>query len=148
VTTRLYHHPSCLEHLNPPGHPERPDRLRAVEEALSDEKFHLLDRIEAPAADPSWFELVHPAAYVKRLRQSSPEEGLVRIDADTAMSPGSWEAVLHATGAAMAGVDAVFAREADNVFAAVRPPGHHAEQATAMGFCLVNTIAIAARYAQ
>ncbi|GIL02386.1 MAG: acetoin utilization protein [Alphaproteobacteria bacterium] len=148
MTTRLYYHSSCLEHLNPPGHPERPDRLRAIDEALSDEKFHLLDRIEAPAADPTWFELVHPADYVKRIRAGVPEQGFARIDADTAMSPGSWEAALHAAGAAMAGVDAVFAGEADNVFAAIRPPGHHAERATAMGFCLINNIAVAARYAQ
>jgi acetoin utilization deacetylase AcuC-like enzyme len=148
LTTRLYYHSSCLEHVNPPGHPERTDRLRAIEEALSDEKFHLLERVEAPTADPSWFALAHPEEYVRRIESSIPEEGMVRIDADTAASPGSWDAVLHAAGAAMAGVDAVFAGEADNVFAAIRPPGHHAEKTTAMGFCLINNIAVAARYAQ
>ena len=148
LTTRYYYHSSCLEHLNPPGHPERPDRLRAVEEALTDERFMMLDRVSAPAADPAWFELAHPADYVKRVRSLIPEEGLAPIDADTAASPGSWEAVLHATGAAMDAVDAVFEKQADNAFAAVRPPGHHAEKDTAMGFCLINTIAVAARYAQ
>jgi acetoin utilization deacetylase AcuC-like enzyme len=148
LTTRLYYHSSCLEHLTPPGHPERPDRLRAIDDALTDEKFHFLERMEAPAADPSWFMLAHPEEYVRHIESNIPEEGLRRIDADTAASAKSWEAVLHATGAALAGVDAVFSGEVDNVFAAIRPPGHHAEKATAMGFCLINNIAVAARYAQ
>lgn len=148
MTTRYYYHPSCLEHLNPPGHPERPDRLRAIEEALTDERFHLLERVEAPEADPAWFELAHPADYLKRVRSMIPEEGLVAIDADTAASPKSWEAVLHGAGAALDAVDAVFSGEADNAFAAIRPPGHHAEKTKAMGFCLINNIAVAARYAQ
>lgn len=132
----------------PPGHPERPDRLRAIAKALEDDRFDRLDRQEAPEADAHWFSLVHPQAHIARMQQLIPDDGLVRIDGDTSASPRTWDAVLRATGAAMAGVDAVFTRQATNVFCAMRPPGHHAEKTTAMGFCLVNTVAIAARYAQ
>ncbi len=156
MTTRYYTHPVCLEHITPPGHPERPDRLRAVEETLCDERFHLLEREQAPLADISSFMLVHPEAHVLRMQSlvpPEPEEGsnevrLVRIDADTTASAKTWEAVKRAVGGAMAGVDAVFSGEANNVFCAMRPPGHHAERAVAMGFCLVNSIAVAARHAQ
>jgi acetoin utilization deacetylase AcuC-like enzyme len=148
LTTIVYSHPVCLEHLNMPGHPERPDRLRAVEEALSTEMFDQLIREEAPDADTAVFALAHPQSYVDRVRQLIPEEGLAAIDADTSASPKSIEAARRAVGAALAGVDAVFSGDADNIFAAVRPPGHHAEKTTAMGFCLFNTAAIAARYAK
>ena len=148
MTTLLYYHPACLEHLNPPGHPERPDRLRAIERALEDEKFQYLHREEAPLGDASLFELAHPADHVARVKGLIPESGMVRIDGDTAASPGSFEAALRALGAATAAVDAVFTSGADNAFCAIRPPGHHAEKTTAMGFCLFNTIAVAARYAQ
>lgn len=148
MTTNLYHHPICLEHVNAPGHPERPDRLRAIEKVLSDSRFDPLQRIEAPEADPEFFTLVHPQSHIDRMVSLIPEEGLARIDADTSACPQSWLAVKRAVGAAMSGVDDVFAGKADNVFASVRPPGHHAEKVTAMGFCLVNTIAVAARYAQ
>jgi acetoin utilization deacetylase AcuC-like enzyme len=148
LTTIVYSHPLCLEHLNMPGHPERPDRLRAVEQALSTEMFDPLVREEAREADTAIFALAHPQSYVDRVRKLIPEEGLAAIDADTSASPMSVEAARRAVGAALAGVDAVFSGQADNVFAAVRPPGHHAEKTTAMGFCLFNTAAIAARYAQ
>ncbi len=148
MTTIVYSHPVCLEHLNMPGHPERPDRLRAVEEALSTEMFDPLIREQAPEADTAVFALAHPQSHVDRVRQLIPEEGLAAIDADTSASPKSIEAARRAVGAALAGVDAVFSGDADNIFAAVRPPGHHAEKTTAMGFCLFNTAAIAARYAQ
>lgn len=148
MTTRYYSHPVCLEHLTPPGHPERPDRLRAVEEAITQERFALLDQEEAPEADPQWFTLAHPQSYLDRIQGLIPRNGLAPIDMDTSASPKSWEAVLRANGAAMAGVDAVFSGAASNVFAAIRPPGHHAEKTTSMGFCLVNTVAVAARYAQ
>jgi acetoin utilization deacetylase AcuC-like enzyme len=148
VTTRLYHHPICLEHVNAPGHPERPDRLRAIEKALSDSHFDKLERVEAPEADEALYELAHPAFHVNKLRAKIPDEGIVRIDADTSACPQTWHAVSRAVGAAVDGVDAVFTGKATSVFAAVRPPGHHAEKTTAMGFCLVNTVAVAARYAQ
>ncbi|MGB7336178.1 MAG: histone deacetylase family protein [Salaquimonas sp.] len=148
MTTHLYHHAICLEHVNSPGHPERPDRLRAIEAALSDPHFDALIRIEAPEADVDSFSLAHPGAHVKRIASLIPIEGLARIDADTSACPQTWNAVKRAVGAALAGVDDVFTGKADNVFASVRPPGHHAEKTMAMGFCLINSIAVAARYAQ
>lgn len=148
MTTRLYTHDISVEHLTPPGHPERPDRIRALDEAFSDPRFDALERMEAPEGDPAFFELAHPKSHIDMIQEKIPETGLAIVDADTSASPRSWEAVLHVCGAAMSAVDAVFDGEADNVFVSMRPPGHHAEKTTAMGFCLVNQIAIAARYAQ
>lgn len=148
MTTRLYTHPIYLEHLTPAGHPERPDRLRAIERVLDDEPFEALDRVEAPEGDEQTILLVHPEPFVEGIRRQVPEEGIVRIDGDTVVSPKSWQAAITAIGAANAAVDDVFSGKVDNVFVASRPPGHHAEKATAMGFCLFNNAAIAARYAQ
>jgi acetoin utilization deacetylase AcuC-like enzyme len=148
MVTRLYTHPIFLEHITPPGHPERPDRLRAIERALDDEAFEALDRVEAPIGDEATILYAHPAEFVARVRAAIPEIGITRIDGDTTASPKSWQAAVTAIGATNAGVDDVFEGRADNVFVAARPPGHHAEKTTAMGFCLFNTAAIAARYAQ
>ena len=148
MTTLLLHHPAFLEHRTPAGHPERPDRLRALHAALDHEDFAALKRVEAPLADIDAALLVHPRRYVDAIRRAIPAEGLTRIDPDTVASPGSWEAALRGLGAALAAVDAVAAGEAHNAFAAIRPPGHHAETARAMGFCLFSNAAIAARHAQ
>ncbi len=148
MTTRLYTHPIYLEHITPPGHPERPDRLRAVARALDEERFSALDRVKAPLGDEAAILYAHPEEYVARVKAAIPEIGIARIDADTSASPKSWQAALTAIGAANAAVDDVFEGRADNVFVAARPPGHHAERDRAMGFCLFNNAAIAARHAQ
>ncbi len=148
MTTLLLSHPACLNHLTPQGHPERPDRLRAVERALEQERFQARAREAAPRASLEMIALAHPMDYVEQVRDASPREGLVRIDADTTMSPGSFEASLRAAGGACQAVDEVMAAKVTNAFVATRPPGHHAETATPMGFCLFNNAAIAARHAQ
>lgn len=148
MATRLYTHPIYLEHLTPAGHPERPDRLRAIERVLDDEAYADLDRVTSPMGDADTILYAHPEEHVEKVRRAIPDEGMTTIDEDTTASPKSWEAALTAIGAANAAVDDVFSGTADNVFVASRPPGHHAERATAMGFCLFNNAAIAARYAQ
>ncbi|MDR7036755.1 acetoin utilization deacetylase AcuC-like enzyme [Methylobacterium sp. BE186] len=148
MSTLYMSHPAALDHEIPPGHPERPDRIRAIERALEDERFAGLVRGLAPLAEAEVATLVHPAAYVEAIVAASPAEGYVQIDSDTLMSPGTLEACLRAVGGAVHAVDAVMAGECANAFVAMRPPGHHAERATAMGFCLFNHAAIAARHAQ
>jgi acetoin utilization deacetylase AcuC-like enzyme len=148
MSSLLITHPACLEHLTPPGHPERPDRLRAVERALAAEKFQALSRVHAPTAPFDVIALCHPMDYIMEIRDASPKEGTVRLDADTSMSPGTFEAALRAVGGAVHAVDEVLAKKATNAFVATRPPGHHAETARPMGFCLFDNAAIAARYAQ
>src|SRR6185369_11755557 len=148
MSTLLITHPASFNHLNAPGHPERPERLRAIESVLGQERFQLLHREQAPAATLETVALCHPMSYVEAIRDASPKQGLVQLDADTSMSPGSFEAALRAVGAATLAVDEVVAGKANNVFCAMRPPGHHTERARPMGFCIFNHAAIAARYAQ
>jgi acetoin utilization deacetylase AcuC-like enzyme len=148
MTTLLITHPACLDHVTPAGHPERPDRLRAIERTLEHERFQNLARVEAPAAPLETIALCHPMDYVTGIRDATPKDGLARLDADTSMSPGSFEAALRAVGGAAYAVDEVMAGKAKNAFVATRPPGHHTETARPMGFCLFNNAAITARYAQ
>src|SRR6266566_3918392 len=148
MSTLLVTHPACLDHLTPPGHPERPDRLRALQRAFEDKKFSALAREQAPRLPLATIPLCHPMDYVEQIRDATPQQGIVQLDADTSMSPGSFEAALRAAGGAVFAVDEIMAKRAANAFVATRPPGHHAETALPFGFCLFNNAAIAARYAQ
>ncbi len=148
MTTLLISHDSSLDHATPLGHPERPDRYRAVKAVLEDEQFSALAREEAPEAELLAVTRVHPIAYVDALRAAVPTSGVARIDADTSLSAGSWEPIMRAAGGAILAVDEVMTGDAANAFVLMRPPGHHAETATAMGFCFLNNAAIAARHAQ
>jgi acetoin utilization deacetylase AcuC-like enzyme len=148
MTTLLYTHPACLEHDPGPHHPESPARLRAVINALAGPEFATLERREAPEAALEDLLRVHPRPQVERVLRAVPKAGHVGIDADTVLSPASGMAALRAAGAVVAAVDAVAAREANNAFCAVRPPGHHAEPGRAMGFCLFNNIAVGAQRAR
>jgi acetoin utilization deacetylase AcuC-like enzyme len=135
-------------HRTPAGHPERADRIRAIEEALAPERFPALLRRDAPAGDLTLADIVHAPGYLQALAQARPAEGIGQIDEDTFISSTSLDAVGVALGAGLAALDAVALGEAENAFCAVRPPGHHAEREMPMGFCLINTIAVVAREAQ
>ena len=135
-------------HRTPAGHPERPDRIRAIEEALAPVHFPTLERRDAPAGDLTLADLVHAPGYLQALAQARPAEGIGQIDEDTFISSTSLDAIGTALGGGLAALDAVALGEVENAFCAVRPPGHHAEREMPMGFCLINTIAIVAREAQ
>jgi len=145
--TILYTHPASLAHDTGDGHPERPARIRAIAGALAAPAFADLDRRAAPMAALEEVLRCHPAAHVARLEGLVPDRGLAMADADTILSPGSWEAALRAVGGAVAAVDAVLDGPDRTAFVAMRPPGHHAERTRAMGFCLFSTAAIAAKHA-
>lgn len=148
MSTLYITHPAALAHQTPVGHPERPDRILAIERALEKERFTALIREQAPMAEMESLVLAHPEEHVVYLRDISPREGLLRIDEDTVMSPGTYEAALRSAGGAVKAVDEVMTGQVTNAFVAMRPPGHHAERTRAMGFCYFNNAAIAARHAQ
>ena len=141
-------HPICLQHAGAPGHPERPERLAAVLKLLDHQFFDEMGREEAPLGRREDILLAHTQDHLRMIEGMSPEDTMEMVDADTYMVPSSFEAALRAVGAGTRAVDAVMQREVDNAFCAVRPPGHHAEGDRAMGFCLFNSIAIAAQYAR
>ncbi|WP_093153130.1 histone deacetylase family protein [Aliiruegeria lutimaris] len=147
MTTALFTHSDCLEHETPEGHSERADRLRAIWKALEDPAFDALDRREAPLAERSELLRVHPEAHVAAIEAAIPAEGYVSLDADTHVMAGSLVAALRAVGAVVSAVDAVMAGEVKNAFCAIRPPGHHAERVTPMGFCLFGNVSIGAKRA-
>ena len=148
MATLLVSQRNFESHVTPAGHPERPDRIRAIEEALRPEVFPALWRRDAPAGDLSLVDLVHAPGYLQRLAQIRPAEGMAQIDEDTFISSGSLEAIGTALGAGLSALESVALGEVENAFCAVRPPGHHAERERPMGFCLIDTVAILAREAQ
>jgi acetoin utilization deacetylase AcuC-like enzyme len=149
MATLIYTHQACLGHVPGPGHPEAPARLLAVLEALKAPEFATAAWRDAPMGSLDQVLLVHTPDYVEEVQSLAPSEGYQALDGgDTVMSPGTWEAVMRCVGAACAGVDAVVAGQARNVFCATRPCGHHAEASRAMGFCVFNQAAIAALHAR
>lgn len=143
MTTALITHPVCYDHVTPPGHPEQVARLDAVLGAL--EGVDLV-RLKAPLGSEDDILRAHPAAHITALRRAAPAEGWRSLDADTHMSVGTLEAAFRGVGGIIRAVDAVMAGEAGNAFVAMRPPGHHAERETPMGFCFFGNVAIAAKY--
>ncbi|MES0384983.1 MAG: histone deacetylase family protein [Hyphomicrobium sp.] len=152
MTTLLITHPCFVDHDTGPGHPERPDRMRAIDKVLAHDVFKDLEREEAPLRDDveEQIKLAHSVEYLEKIRAvaTGPISRRTHIDSDTVISAGSWEAALRAVGAGLRAVDAVMAGEAANAFCQVRPPGHHAEDDRAMGFCLFSNAAIASHYAR
>jgi len=148
MSTLLVGHPTCLLHDMGYGHPECPDRLRAIDQMIRQTDWgDRLQRVDAPKLEVEWLNKVHPKHHVKALMALSPVEGLVAVDGDTSLNPHSIDAALYAAGAAVYATDQVIQKAAQNAFCAVRPPGHHAESVIAMGFCLFNSVALAAERA-
>ena len=153
--TAFITHDDCLGHIVREGHPERPRRLQEIRSAVKGAKDALADRLlelTPRHATEDDLELAHPQAYVERIRelcrQAREADGLIALDMDTVVSPGSWNAATAAAGASLTAVDALLEGQARNAFCAVRPPGHHATADRAMGFCLFNNVAIGALYAR
>ncbi len=148
MTLLYYSHEDCLLHEMQPGHPERPDRLRALNQHLS--STGLLDDLSvrsAPLIDPARLAGVHSRTHLQHLDALLPQEGWALVDPDTMLCPHSLNAAARASGAVVAATEAVVEGRAERAFCAVRPPGHHAEADSAMGFCFYNSIALGARRA-
>ncbi len=148
MTTAYVHHAECSLHDMGAHHPECPARLDAIHDHLLATGLldHLID-VTAPLATREQLERVHDARYLDALAASAPRQGIVHLDPDTAMGPYSHRAALRAAGAVVKATDMVLSGEADNAFCSVRPPGHHAERARAMGFCFFNNVAVGAAHA-
>lgn len=148
MTVAYVTHADCLKHEMGAWHPERPERLTAIEDQLIASGIgQFLQRHDAPLATDEQLARVHPMEYVRAIREAAPTEGTVHLDPDTAMNPHSLQAALRAAGAAVLATDLVLRGEVDGAFCGVRPPGHHACRARPMGFCIFNNVAVAARHA-
>ncbi len=148
MQTAYITHPECQLHDMGRYHPESPERLRAIEDQLiASGLLGLLSEHEAPAASRDQLIRVHDATYVDEIEAAAPQSGIVHLDPDTAMNAHSYRAALHAAGAAILGADLVLGEKVANAFCSVRPPGHHAEHARAMGFCFFNNVAVGAAHA-
>ena len=148
MTTIFISHPACLKHENGPGHPERPDRLRAIEKVLSHQVFEDLARQTAPDGTVEQIALAHPKNYIDLIEGAAPQSGYAFIDSDTSLNEHSWKAIMKSVGGITLAVDLIMEGRHKNAFVAMRPPGHHAEATRAMGFCIFNNAAIAAHHAR
>jgi acetoin utilization deacetylase AcuC-like enzyme len=148
MTTGYITHPDFLKHEMGSHHPECPERIQAINDQLIQSGVdRFLRHLDAPLATEEQLELVHSPDHIAFVKERSPASGYCMLDGDTIMNPHTWSAALRAAGAAIAGVDAVMKGDVENVFCAIRPPGHHAEPTRSMGFCIFDSVAIAARYA-
>jgi len=148
MQTAYISHPLCLKHDMGAHHPESPARIHAIEDQLiASGLLHYLQHHDAPAATREQLLRVHDSDYIDSIESSVPPQGIVHLDGDTALNPFSYQAALRAAGAVILGVDLVMAGQVENAFCNVRPPGHHAERARAMGFCIFNNVAIGAAHA-
>ncbi len=147
MTTAFLTHTDCLHHINPDGHPEQVARLEYILDRMNAPEFDGLLRSDAPIGADEHILKTHSATHLNALKAAVPNEGWFQIDGDTSVSPGSLQAAYRGVGANVKAVDLVMSGQATNAFCAIRPPGHHAETQTAMGFCYFGNVVIGARHA-